>query len=174
MPHNARQILIVDDNQDIRSLLKLTLVNQGYVCHAADGAEAALKFFSERSVDLALIDIVMGGMTGLSLFKQIRDNYPETAIIFVTSIDDMELALDTVKQGAYDYIIKSAIPDRLVETVEQAISWRDANVERNRRLGDLQILSENQVVTLSHNSQQYNISNQTVRRTHCRAPEDTT
>ena len=174
MPHNARQILIVDDNQDIRSLLKLTLVNQGYVCHAADGSEAALKFFSERSVDLALIDIVMAGMTGLSLFKQIRDNYPETAIIFVTNIDDMELALDTVKQGAYDYIIKSAIPDRLVETVEQAISWRDANVERNRRLGDLQILSENQVVTLSHNSQQYNISNQTVRRTHCRAPEDTT
>ena len=73
---------------------------------------------TEELVDLALVDVIIPGMTGLSLFKQIRDSYPEIAIVFVTSIDDMNLALDSIKKGAYDYIIKSTIPHKLVEGAE--------------------------------------------------------
>ena len=156
MPNSARQILIVDDNQDIRSLMKLTLMNQGYICHTADGAEAALAVLNTECVDLALIDIIMPGMTGISLFKQVRATFPETAIVFVTSVDDMNLAFDNVKEGAFDYIIKSTIPHRLLETVEQAIGWRDANMERNRRLGDLQTLAEHQTADLQLKSQESN------------------
>ncbi len=148
MPNNARQVLIVDDNQDIRSLIKLTLVNQGYDCHTADGAEAALAILKTEPVDLALIDIIMPEMTGISLFKQIKQTHPETAIIFITSVDDMSLAFDSVKEGAYDYLIKSKIPYRLIKTVEQALGWRDANVERSRRLSDLRMLADNQLSRL--------------------------
>ncbi len=152
MSDSARKILIVDDNQDIRSLIQLTLVNQGYDCHTADGAEAALAILKTEPVDMALIDVIMPGMTGLSLFRQIRQTYPETAIVFVTSVDDMNLAFDSVKEGAFDYLVKSKIPHRLVETVEQALGWRDANIERDRRLDDLRVLADNQLSELGQGS----------------------
>jgi DNA-binding NtrC family response regulator len=152
MPNNARQVLIVDDNQDVRTLIKVTLVNQGYDCHTADGAEAALAILKRNPVDLALIDVIMPGMTGLSLFRQIKRIYPETAIIFVTSVDDMSLAFGSVKEGAYDYLIKSKIPHRLVETIEQALGWRDANIERDWRLHDLQVLADNQLSEVGQKS----------------------
>lgn len=153
MPNDPRQVLIVDDDQDIRTLIKLTLVNQGYDCLTADGAEAALAILKTEPIDLALIDVIMPGMTGLSLFKQIRQIYPGTAIVFVTGVDDMNLAFDSVKQGAYDYLIKSKIPHRLVETVEQALGWRDAKLERDRRLGDLRVLADNQLSELGQESE---------------------
>ena len=154
MPDNPRQVLLVDDNQDIRSLIRLTLVDQGYICHTAGGAEEALAVLVKETVDLALVDVIMPGMTGLSLFSQIKDSYPETAIVFVTGINDMNRALDSVKKGAYDYLIKSTIPHKLVETGEQAIIWRDANVERKRRLGDIQALAIDQVAQLRNLSQE--------------------
>ena len=172
MRESARQILIVDDNQDIRSLIKLTLVNQGYVCHTADGAEAALAVLNSEPIDLALIDVIMPGMTGLSLFKRIKKSFAETAIVFVTSVDDMNLAFDSVKEGAYDYIVKSTIPHRLLETVEQALGWRDANMERNRRLSDLQALAENQTADFRSISQDNGSSKETVRIRANRALEE--
>ncbi len=161
MSDSARQILIVDDNQDIRSLIELTLVNQGYICHAADGAESAMALLKTECVDVALVDVIMPGMTGLSLFSQIQDSYPETAIVFVTSINDMNLALESVRKGAYDYIIKSTIPHKLVETVDQAIVWRDANLHRERRLDDIRTLADNQAAELHILSQEAGVPKET-------------
>ena len=161
MPDSARQILIVDDNQDMRSLIKLTLVNQGYVCHTADCAEAAMALLKTECVDVALVDVSMPGMTGLSLFSQIQDSYPETAIVFVTNINDMNLALESVRKGAYDYIIKSTVPHKLVETVDQAIVWRDANLERERRLDDIRALAYNQAAELQNRAQEASIPKET-------------
>lgn len=163
MPDSARQVLIVDDNQDTRNLIKLTLVNQGYVCHTANGAEAALEILETDCVELALIDVVMPGINGLTLFKQIRETFPETAIVFVTSIDDMSLAFASVIEGAYDYIVKSTIPHRLVETVAQALGWRDANMERNRRLNDLQALAEHQTAGVRFNSMENHLLDEAVQ-----------
>ena len=161
MPDKARQILIVDDNQDIRSLIKLTLVSQGYICHTADGAEEAVALLKSDCVDVALVDVIMPGMTGLSLFSQIQDSYPETAIVFVTNINDMNLALESVRKGAYDYIIKSTIPHKLVETVSQAIVWRDANLKRERRLDDIRALADNQAAELHNFSQEAGVPKET-------------
>jgi hypothetical protein len=58
----------------------------------------------------------------------------------VTSIDDMTLAFDSIKEGAYDYILKSTIPHRLIQAVEQALCRRDAATEKNHRLADVQTL----------------------------------
>lgn len=154
MPNGAKQILIVDDNQDIRSLIKVCLVNKGYACHTADGAAAAMAVLNEEKIDLALVDIIMPGMTGLSLFKQIKATYPGTAIVFVTSIDDMNLAVDSVKEGVYDYIVKSQIPYRLVQAVEQALERHDANMASHRRLDDLQNLVEHQAAELQLKSKE--------------------
>lgn len=162
MPNNTRQILIVDDNQDIRNLIRVCLVDQGYTCHTASGATAAMEVLRKEPIELALLDIIMPGMTGISLFKQIRESHPDTAIVFVTSIDDMTLAFDSVKEGAYDYILKSKIPHRLIQSVEQALIRRDAAAEKDRRLAELQSLVELQAAELQEKAQEISALNQLV------------
>ena len=163
MPNNARHILIVDDEQDIRRLLKARLEGKGYVCHTADSAEAAIEVLNAEPVDLMLIDIIMPDMTGLTLFKYIRELFPDTAIIFVTSVDDMNVAFDCVKEGAYDYIVKDKIPYRLVQAVGQALERRDASREIDRHLSHLEELVDNQAVALRQKFQEIAALNQLFR-----------
>ncbi len=128
---NARShILIVDDEEDIRGLLKATLEAQGHVCHSASSGQEAIEILSSVDVDLALIDIIMPVMSGLSLFKYIREYFPDVAIVFVTNVHDMNLAFDLIKDGAYDYLVKSRIQHGLVQSVERSLK------ERSARLGE--------------------------------------
>ena len=160
MPNGTRHILIVDDDEDIRTLLKVSLQEKGYVCHTADSAKAAIEVLNTESVDLTLIDIIMPEVTGLSLFKHVRDTFPDVAVVFVTTVDDMNLALDCVKDGADDYIIKSEIPVRLIQAVGQALKRHDAVIERDRHLRNLKGLVEHQAVALQHRSQEITDLNQ--------------
>ena len=154
MPNDPQHILIVDDEPDIRNLLKLTLEGNGYVCHTADNAKAAIEVLNTESVDLALMDIIMPEMTGLSLSKYVRETFPGIAIVFVTSVDDMNLAFDCVKEGADDYIIKSKIRSRVLQAVGQALERREASLERDRQLSHLADLVEDQATALQHKSQE--------------------
>ena len=163
MPNNARHILIVDDEQDIRRLLKGKLEGKGYICRTADSAEAAIEVLNAEPVDLILIDIIMPDMTGLTLFKYIRELFPDTAIIFVTSVDDMNLAFDCVKEGADDYIIKSKINSRVLQAVGQALERRAASRERERQLSHLEELLEDQATALRHKSQEITALNRMFR-----------
>ncbi len=154
MPNDPQHILIVDDEQDIRNLLRLTLEANGYVCHMAENAKAAIEVLREESVDLALMDIIMPEMTGLSLAKYVKETFPRTAIIFVTSVDDMNLAFDCVKEGADDYIMKSKIRSQVVQAVGQALERREASRERDRQLGHMVDLVKDQAMELQHKSQE--------------------
>ena len=160
MPNDPRHILIVDDEQDIRSLLKLTLEDKGYVCHTAESAKEAIEVLNTESVDLALMDIIMPEMTGLSLSKYVKETFPGVAIVFVTSVDDMNLAFDCVKEGAADFIIKSKIPFRLLEAVGQALERRAASRERERQLEEL---LEDQATALRRKSQEITALNRMFR-----------
>ncbi len=163
MPNDPRHILIVDDEQDIRSLLKLTLEDKGYVCHTAESAKEAIEVLNTESVDLALLDIIMPEMTGLSLSKYVKETFPGVAIVFVTSVDDMNLAFDCVKEGADDYIIKSKINSRVLQAVGQALERRDASRERERQLSHLEELLEDQATALRHKSQEITALNRMFR-----------
>ena len=154
MPNDPQHILIVDDEQDIRNLLRLTLEANGYVCHSAENAKAAIEVLSEEPVDLALMDIIMPEMTGLSLAKYVKETFPGIAIVFVTSVDDMNLAFDCVKEGADDYIMKSKIRSQVVQAVGQALERREASRERDRQLGHLVDLVQDQAMELQHKSQE--------------------
>jgi len=163
MPNSARHILIVDDEQDIRSLLKKSLEAKEYICHTADSAEAAIEVLNTEPVDLALIDIIMPETTGLSLFKYMRELFPGMAIIFVTTVDDMNLALDCIKEGANDFIVKSKIPFRLVPAVREALERCDASREMDRHLSHLEELVEHQATVLRHKFQEITSLNRMFR-----------
>lgn len=133
MRFNGAPILVVDDEPGIRDLLKDNLEEQGYVCHTAPDGDAALNVLAEQTVQLALVDIMMPGMTGLSLFERVRERYPDLAVIFVTAWDDLNIAVQNLKNGAYDYVVKPVTRKRLQQAVEETLAKREALLEKKQR-----------------------------------------
>lgn len=114
-PH---RILVVDDEEKMRRLLELTLKNMGHdVTQAADGAEAVARF-EEAPFDLVLTDLKMPGMDGVQLLRILRERGEEAPVIVLTAFGTVETAVEAMKLGAADYIIRPFG----METVELAVA----------------------------------------------------
>ena len=121
MSNDSKTILVVDDNEDIRSFLSLVLLKEGYeVVLASDGAEALEKIKATKP-DLILLDVMMPGLSGLDVLSIIRDDKDkkinEIPIMIITAkstIADIDIA---VELGASSYIIKPFRPANLIEKV---------------------------------------------------------
>jgi signal transduction histidine kinase len=102
----TQTVLLVDDENDIREVLSLSLLDMGYeVCEACSGCEA-LDVFKETCPDIVLTDIKMPGMDGIELLQKVKNENPETEVIMITGHGDMDLAIKSLKHEATDFIIK--------------------------------------------------------------------
>lgn len=110
---NSR-ILVVDDEGTIREILQRTLEAEGHHVVSAMDAAQALTMMDGCPFDLVLSDIMMPGMSGVELLKEIKVICPDTAIIMVTAVADTQTAINAMKQGASDYVTK---PFNLVEVI---------------------------------------------------------
>ena len=109
----SESILLVDDEEGIRKVLGITLADAGYrVTTAADGEEAMRRFAEERP-DIVLTDIKMPGMSGLELLESIKSRDSEVEVIMLTGHGDMELAIQSLKRDATDFITKPINDDVL-------------------------------------------------------------
>jgi DNA-binding response OmpR family regulator len=116
----APRVLIVEDNEDLIIIYSDTLTHHGYrILVAADGEEA-LPLAEDHPPDLALIDIDLPGMSGREVAAWLRGRYPEVAIIFVTALDEVEVAVEEMHRGAFYYLTKPVEICRLLEVVEEA------------------------------------------------------
>ncbi|MCX7794334.1 MAG: sigma-54 dependent transcriptional regulator [Thermodesulfovibrionales bacterium] len=116
-----KNILIVDDDIEIRNLLKEALIMHGYTpVESADGKSAIKEFNSQRFLAV-LLDLNMPDMNGLETMQHLREIDPEVPIIFVTAYGDIPTAVEAIKMGAYDFIIKPPKIDRLMITLKNAI-----------------------------------------------------
>ena len=114
----AHRILVVDDEEKMRRLLEMSLKNMGHeVVMAADGVEA-LTSCDEAPFDLILTDLKMPRMDGLQLLRTLRDRGEEVPVIVLTAFGTIETAVEAMKLGASDYIIR---PFEM-ETVELAVT----------------------------------------------------
>ena len=129
------KILIVDDDPSIRSTLKEVLSRESYQVVTAGSGEEALGVMRGTSFDLALLDLKMAGMDGLSLMKEIRRRSPFTGIIMLTGYATLESAIGALRQGAHDYLLKPCEPDMLKDSIREGLKkqWRDM---RRRELID--------------------------------------
>lgn len=117
-------VLIVDDEESIRSILCRRLETEGYKCEvASDGKEALWKTFI-KDFDLVLMDIKMPGTSGLEALPQMVARHPDTCVIMLTAIVDADTAVEAMKLGAYDYITKPFDLDDLIIRVEKALERR--------------------------------------------------
>jgi PAS domain S-box-containing protein len=117
-------ILIVDDEEIARQVIQRKLSNEGYRCIEASDADQALDQMKMNPIELAILDIKMPGKSGIELLSEIKEYYPDTAVIMVTAVNDMDIALQCMRQGAFDYITKPLNFEELVLTVEKALEMR--------------------------------------------------
>jgi CheY-like chemotaxis protein len=118
---NQRRILIVDDEEDLRTLLGHVLSTAGYDIVAAPDGDAALKLLKKQKFDLALLDIQMPNVNGIQVLKYIQQNLPTTRAVMLTGYADLKHAMEAKEFGARDFIGKPYKLDDILATVERVL-----------------------------------------------------
>jgi len=118
------QILVVDDEEAIREVVSTMLESKGYRCTAVSNGRAAQEQIKKSTPDLVLSDMIMPEMDGIKLLDWLREYDPEVPVIMVTAIHDISTALEAIRRGAYDYILKPFEKDQLFLGVGRALQHR--------------------------------------------------
>ncbi|MCH8157962.1 MAG: sigma-54-dependent Fis family transcriptional regulator, partial [Nitrospinae bacterium] len=118
--NSGKKILIVDDEVEMRVALETTLKREGYSLALAENGQQALQRLGEESFDLVLTDVKMPKMNGIELLKALKQQSPQTMAIMMTAYGDIDNAVETMKAGAFDYLLKPFSAEILVATVNRA------------------------------------------------------
>ena len=118
------RILVVDDEEAIREVVSTMLESKGYRCTAVSNGRAAQEQVKKSRPDLVLSDMIMPEMDGIKLLDWLREYDPEIPVIMVTAIHDISTALEAIRRGAYDYILKPFEKDQLFLGVGRALQHR--------------------------------------------------
>ena len=158
LPYNAEgvertldqeKILVVDDEEAIREVVSTLLESQGFACKVFSNGRLALEGFQKDTYDLVLSDIVMPEMDGLKLLAELRRLDPDVPVIMVTAMHDIAIALEAIRAGAYDYILKPFEKDQLHLSVERALEHRRLVLENRTYQSDLEHLVAERTQQLS-------------------------
>ena len=130
-------VLVVDDELAMRESIAAWLRQDNYQVAVADSGAAALEIMEAREFDLALVDIKMPGMDGITLLERIKEQHPETLVIIITAYGSIESSVGAMKAGASDYLLKPFDPEQLMLLLEKMGRQRamlKENMELRRRL----------------------------------------
>jgi len=120
------RIIIVDDDRDFLEIMGKRIRELGFsnILLHDDPLQAAARFETNGSFDLALIDMTMPGMNGLELLDRIKAVSPETECIMITAVNEARIAVECLRKGAYDYLIKPVAQEDLALSVHRALEHR--------------------------------------------------
>jgi two-component system NtrC family response regulator len=129
-----RTVLIAEDEEKMRRILELNLQDQYRVLLAKDGEEA-LRMFKENEVNLLLTDMRMPERDGLSVLHEVKRLRPEIPVILITAYGTIESAVNAMKEGAADYLLKPVQMEEVMLLIERALLHADL-VDQNRQLAE--------------------------------------
>ncbi len=132
-----RRILIVDDDETIREVFAACL-SRRFSCTTASNVDEALAHLSRQPFALVISDILMPGRSGVELLREVTARFPDTAVVMASGVDRTQRVLDTVRLGAYDYLIKPCDMDVLELCVERALERRALLRDGRRYKQDLE------------------------------------
>ena len=132
IPPPPPRILIVDDDESVRDVISVLLSEEGYTCSVASGADMALEMAEQDETPLVISDMKMPGKDGLWLLEAFRDRYPDTAVIMLTGYGDTEAAVDCLRRGAVDYLLKPPKLTDLIRSIERALAKRRIELARKK------------------------------------------
>ena len=124
MKLKRKTILVVDDDEGMRDTLSAILRGDYDIRLAATGEEG-LSVLKRADINLMLLDVRMPGMSGLEVLKVVRDHYSEVEVIMVSALNEVEVAVQAMKDGAYHYITKEFDYDSLRSLVRNALRRQD-------------------------------------------------
>ncbi|MFQ5877883.1 MAG: sigma-54-dependent transcriptional regulator [Acidobacteriota bacterium] len=125
------RLLIVDDEKGMRDFLSIMLKKEGYAVTPAGSAQEACEQIGRNGFDLVISDISMPGRSGLEVLREARSNSPGTPVIMITAYASTESAVEALKLGAYDYIIKPFDVEELKVVVRNALEKRRLEQENS-------------------------------------------
>ena len=115
------KILIVEDNEDLTFTLSKVLKKEGYDVFTANSGEEGIAIFRKEIVDLILLDLKLPKMNGIDVLKQIKDTDSDILVLMMTALTDAKPAIEAMKKGAYDYLMKPFELDELKLVVKKAL-----------------------------------------------------
>ncbi|MCB8924168.1 MAG: response regulator transcription factor [Ardenticatenaceae bacterium] len=137
------KILVVDDEPNLRTTLSLILQRDGYVVTTAGGADEAHEKLQAQAFDLVFLDIKMPKKSGLMLLTEIKQLFPDLPVLLLTAFASLDSAIEAVRRGAADYLLKPIDPPQILSRVRQVLSEQQPNRRRaimnemQRLLGEL-------------------------------------
>ncbi len=118
------KILIVDDELIMRESLAGWLERDGHEVTKTASGEEALEILKDSRFDILLVDIKMEGMSGLDVLKQVKESDPEVSVVMITAYGSVSTAIEAMKNGAYDYLLKPFEPDELGVLIDKIIQFQ--------------------------------------------------
>lgn len=128
-----QKILIIDDDASLRRVLEYNLHEAGYAVTAAASGEEGLRVLPDEAYSLVITDMKMPGIDGMEVLKRVKELSPDTLVIIMTAFGTIDIAVEAMKAGAYDYITKPFNRDGLLLTVAKALKFIAVETE-NREL----------------------------------------
>jgi response regulator RpfG family c-di-GMP phosphodiesterase len=125
-----RDILIVDDDRQVRDVLNQIFLSAGYNCLLAQNGGEGVEVFQAARPPLVVTDLKMPVMTGIELLRRVRQLDEDAAVVVLTGAGDVKTAIDSLKLGAYDFILKPVNVDELLIAAERALERRTLLIER--------------------------------------------
>jgi len=135
-----KNILVVDDDEQILKLLKFLLETNSYKCTLAINAAEARNSMQDQSFEVVLCDVNMPGESGMDFARYVLTEYADTAVLMVTAVDDPEIAGTALEIGAYGYIIKPFKPNELIIDVANVLRRRDLEIQNRDHRKNLEKL----------------------------------
>ncbi len=126
-----KELLVVDDEPNLRRVLQAALEKAGYAVRTAEDARLALKALEERPVDLVITDMTMPGMDGLALNREIAARWPDTGVILITAFGTIPTAIQAIREGALEFITKPFDLEVLKRTIDGCL--RGAKAKKGPR-----------------------------------------
>jgi putative nucleotidyltransferase with HDIG domain len=135
------RILVVDDEETIREIVSSMLTGAHFQARQASSGNEALSILeSSEEFDLVLSDLMMPEMDGIALLEQVKERYPDMPIVMVTAVHDISVALQALRNGAYDYLLKPFEREQLLATVRRALENRRLKRENDAYRVNLEAL----------------------------------
>lgn len=132
MANRQFKILIVDDEPDYCEVLETILTAKGYEIQKSSKPKEVIRILADEEFDLVLSDLIMPEMGGIDLLKAIKAKQPRTYVIIMTAYGTIENAVNAMKLGAYNYVIKGSKPEELLMEIENIKKLRAFNEEEKR------------------------------------------
>ena len=126
------RILVVDDEEGIRHVLKQVLEYEGHEVKTAGGGGEALTLYEEFSPELTFLDVKMARMDGLEVLGRIRESHPDALVVMISGHGSIETAVEATRRGAYDFLEKPLDTDRILVTIRNALQQRGLSQEVTR------------------------------------------